>query len=88
MGPTSPLTVDGEAIGRATDGLPGPRFAPGRHIELPRRGRTRRPTHCSIKFRLFRWIFAAYRSPSCCAPSIAQWAEHDGLVTRKEARRG
>ena len=40
MGPTSPLTVDGEAIGRATGDLPGPRFAPGRHIELPRRGRT------------------------------------------------
>ncbi len=40
MGPTSPLTVDGEAIGRATGGLPGPRFAPGRHLDLPRRGRT------------------------------------------------
>jgi len=40
MGPTSPLTVDGEAIGRATGGLPGPRFAPGRYLDLPRRGRT------------------------------------------------
>jgi pimeloyl-ACP methyl ester carboxylesterase len=40
MGPTSPLTVDGEAIERATGGLPGPRFAPGRYVDLPRRGRT------------------------------------------------
>jgi len=40
MGPTSPLTVDGEAIGRATGGTLGPAFPPGRHVELPRRGRT------------------------------------------------
>jgi pimeloyl-ACP methyl ester carboxylesterase len=40
MGPTSPLTVDGEAIGRATGGAPGPSFAPGRHVELTRRGTT------------------------------------------------
>jgi len=40
MGPSSPLTVDGEAIGRATGGLPSPQFAPGRYVDLPRRGRT------------------------------------------------
>jgi 3-oxoadipate enol-lactonase len=40
MGPSSPLTVDGAAIGRATANEPDPIFAPGRRIELPRRGTT------------------------------------------------
>jgi pimeloyl-ACP methyl ester carboxylesterase len=40
MGPSSPLTVDGAAIGEVVGDGPGPTFAPGRHIELPRRGRT------------------------------------------------
>jgi len=40
MGPTSPLTVDGAAIGRATGDGPGPKFAPGRQLDLPRRGKT------------------------------------------------
>ena len=35
MGPSSPLTVDGAAIGRATADGPDPIFAPGRRIELP-----------------------------------------------------
>lgn len=38
MGPSSPLTVDGVAIGRATPDGTEPVFAPGRRIELPRRG--------------------------------------------------
>src|SRR3954468_2629402 len=40
MGPSSPLTVDGAAIGRATGDGPGPKFAPGRPVDLPRRGKT------------------------------------------------
>ena len=40
MGPSSPLTVDGAAIGRVTGDGPGPVFAPGRRLELPRRGTT------------------------------------------------
>ena len=40
MGPTSPLTIDGVALGQAVgDGLE-PVFAPGRRVELPRRGTT------------------------------------------------
>jgi 3-oxoadipate enol-lactonase len=38
MGPSSPLTVDGIAIGRATGDGPAPVFAPGRRIEVARRG--------------------------------------------------
>ncbi len=40
MGPNSPLAVDGVAIGRATGDGPGPNLAPGRPLELPRRGTT------------------------------------------------
>lgn len=40
MEPTSPLTVDGIAIGRETGDAPGPELAPGRSLELPRRGTT------------------------------------------------
>jgi len=39
MGP-SPLTVDGAAIAEVTPDGPGPKFAPGRRLELPRRGTT------------------------------------------------
>ena len=39
-GPSRPLTVDGAAIAEATGGGPGPTFAPGRRLELPRRGTT------------------------------------------------
>jgi len=40
MGPSSPLTVDGAAIGRVTGDGPGPVFPPGRRLELPHRGTT------------------------------------------------
>lgn len=40
MGPTRPLTVDGAAIAEATVDGPSPTFAPGRRLELPRRGTT------------------------------------------------
>ena len=38
MGPSSPLTVDGAAIDEARGDGPEPVFAPGRRIDLPRRG--------------------------------------------------
>lgn len=40
MGPSSPLTIDGVALGRATGDGPRPAFAPGRPLELDRRGTT------------------------------------------------
>jgi 3-oxoadipate enol-lactonase len=38
--PSTPLIVDGIAIGRATGDAPAPELAPGRHLALPRRGTT------------------------------------------------
>jgi 3-oxoadipate enol-lactonase len=38
--PSTPFTVDGIAIGRETGDAPAPQLAPGRRIELPRRGTT------------------------------------------------
>lgn len=40
MDPSTPLTVDGISIGRETGDGPGPPLAPGRHLDLPRRGTT------------------------------------------------
>jgi pimeloyl-ACP methyl ester carboxylesterase len=38
--PTSPFSVDGIAIGRETGDAPGPQLAPGRPLDLSRRGST------------------------------------------------
>ena len=40
MDPSTPLTVDGIAIGRETADAPAPQLAPGRTLDLPRRGTT------------------------------------------------
>ena len=40
MNPSTPLTVDGISIGRETGDAPAPQLAPGRQLELPRRGTT------------------------------------------------
>jgi pimeloyl-ACP methyl ester carboxylesterase len=40
VNPSTPLTVDGISIGRETGDAPAPQLAPGRQLELPRRGTT------------------------------------------------
>jgi len=64
MGPVRPLTVDGIGIGRATADGTRPAFAPGRVLELPRRGVTfirevRGPEDAPTVLLLHGWIATA-----------------------------
>ena len=57
-----------------------PRSTPQVPCPRPRRARTPRRTPCSTRCRRSRWRYAAYRSPSSCAPPTARSAGHDGRM--------